>query len=105
MTKSGRFSRRQKRISSANAASLRGSTQNCAGPADAQGRVLRERLVKTHVAFFADDLLQPLRDDQIGREHRELFVNIAGAQAENQIARGDHVAHDRNAADRAAADS
>ena len=53
--------------------------------------MLRERLIKTHFAFFADNFLQPFRDDQIRRQNRELLMNIAGAQAQNQIARREHI--------------
>ena len=53
--------------------------------------MFRQRFVKTHVAFFADNLLQLFGDDQIGRENRELLVNIAGAEAQDEIAGSDHV--------------
>ena len=104
MTKSGRFSRRQNRISSANASSVARLDPELRRPANAQRGVFRQRLVKPHVAFFADNLLQLFGDDQIGREKRELFVNISGAETEDEIARMRACCRRRNARDRAAAD-
>ena len=54
--------------------------------------MFRERFVKTHVAFFAHNLLQLLGDDEIGGEKRELLVNISGAETQDKIAGIDHVA-------------
>ena len=55
--------------------------------------MFRERFVKSDVAIFTDDLLQFLGDDKIGGQNRQLFVNIARAEAENEIARLEHVAN------------
>ena len=60
--------------------------------ADAQRGVLGERFVKAHFAFFAHDLLQLLRNHEIGGEERELFVNVARTETENEIAGLEHVA-------------
>ena len=99
MTNSGRFSCRHMRISSANASSLRGSTQNCAGPPTRKRGVLRQRLVKAHVTFVADDLLQLLGDHEIGREQRQLFVNVARAEAQTRDRRARSRCRHRDAAD------
>ena len=87
MTKSGRFSRRQKRISSAKACFVARLDPKLRRTADAQGGVFRDRLVKTHFAFFAHDLLQFFRDHQLGRENRQLLVNISRAETKDEIAR------------------
>ena len=92
MTKSGKILVPAKRISSAKARFVARLDPELRRTADAQRGVFRERFVKAHFAFFADDLLQLLRDHEIGREERELFVNVAGAEAENEIAGLDHVA-------------
>jgi hypothetical protein len=39
---------------------------------------------KDGLAAFADDLFQFLGDDEIGRQDRQLLVNIAGAEAEDR---------------------
>ena len=92
MTKSGRFSRRQNRISFAKASSVLGSTQNCAGPPDSQSGVLRERLGEPDFAFRSDDFFQLFRDDQLGRELGQLLVHVAGTETEDEIALQQHPA-------------
>ena len=53
--------------------------------------MFRQRLVKPHFTFFADNLFQFFRDDQIGREHCELFVHVSRAETEHEIAGCHHV--------------
>ena len=48
--------------------------------AHAQSRVLRERLIKADITVFADDFFQFLGDDEIGRQDRQLLMNVSRAQ-------------------------
>ena len=93
MTKSGRFSRRQNRISFAKASSVLGSTQNCAGPPTRRVVCFASGSDKSDLTFGPDDFFQLFRDDQLGREPGQLFVHIAGAETEHQIAIKKHLAH------------
>src|SRR5687768_6339652 len=61
------------------------------GPADPERRVFRERLVKTHVTFLANDGFELFGDHEVSRETGELLVNVPRAQTEDQVARGNHV--------------
>ena len=61
-------------------------------PAHTQGRVFRERLIQTHIAFLSHNRLQPFGNHEVGGERGKLLVNVAGAQAQDQIARRNHVA-------------
>ena len=54
--------------------------------ADAHRGVFRERLVKLDLALRPDDLLQLFRDDQFSRELGQLLVDVAGAEADDDIA-------------------
>ena len=60
--------------------------------ADPQGGVFRERFGQPDLAFRPDDFFQLFRDDQLGGERGQLFVNIAGAETEHEIAVEKHVA-------------
>ena len=62
MTNSGRFSRRQKRINFRKRIFVARLDPKLRRAANPQRRVFRERLVETHVAFFADDRFQFFRD-------------------------------------------
>src|SRR5439155_19105475 len=57
----------------------------------AQRRVFRKRLVKTDVAF-AHDRLQLFRDHQIRRQNRQLFVDVASAETQHDIAATEGIA-------------
>ena len=92
-TKSGRLSRRQKRINSANALSLRGSTQNCAGPPTRKVVCFDERLVEPDVACSPTIALNFSAITRSAARRAKLLVNVARAQAHNHVARIQHVAH------------
>jgi hypothetical protein len=74
----------------AKASSLRGSTQNCAGPADAQRGVLRKRLGQPDLALRPDNFLQLLHHDELRGEFGQLFVHVARAETEHEIAFHQH---------------
>ena len=78
----------QKRISSANASSVSRLDPELRRPADAQGGVFRERLVKLDVAVVAHDSLSSFaRSPDRRRDCDSCFVDIARAEAEDQVAR------------------
>ncbi len=90
MTKSGRFSRRQKRITFANASSVLGSTQNCAGPPTRKVVCFASGSDSLTSPPVPDDRFQFLRHHQFRRKPRQLFVYIAGAKTQDEIACLEH---------------
>ena len=48
---------------------------------------------KPDVTFFTNDCFQFLRNDKVGRQDRQLLVNVARAQAQNEIAGVQHISN------------
>ena len=92
MTKSGRFSSPAKADQFRKRVLVPRFDPKLRRTAHAQSGVFRERLVKPDVAFFADDRFQFLRNHEIGGQDRQLLVNVAGAEAQHEIAGVEHVA-------------
>ena len=63
------------------------------GAANAQCRMLRQRLVKAYSTILAYDGFQLFRNDKIGGEDLQLFVDVASAETQNKIAGLQQISH------------
>src|SRR5262245_51004224 len=61
--------------------------------ANAQRRVVRQRLVKANLTLFAHNRFQFLGDHEIGGEDLQLFVDVAGAKTQNKVAGLQHISY------------